>query len=156
MIPRHPALPWLGIAARMLVGLVLVMSGTYKAAAPPEEFALVIDAYRMIPSADLIQAMAVFLPWLELLVGFALILGYFTRHCAVAAAGMFGVFITAILSIKLRGIDLPNCGCFGFGFHPQPLQTAIMDALLFGAALLAYRHGPDRLSLDNWGGSGYN
>lgn len=156
VIPRRSARPWLGLAARVLVGLVLVLSGTFKAAAPPEEFALVLDSYRLLPSADLIQALSVFLPWLELLVGFSLIFGYFARLCAAAAAGMFGMFIIAILSLKLRGIELPNCGCFGFGFHPPPLHTLILDVLLGCAALLAYRHGPDRLSLDNWCSSGYN
>ncbi|MDD5656861.1 MAG: DoxX family membrane protein [Elusimicrobia bacterium] len=147
---------WAGLLARLVLGLVFVASGTMKASAPAEEFALVIEYYRLVPSADLILIIAAFLPWFELLTGYALILGFLVRPAALAAGAMNLVFILAILSTKARGLELPNCGCFGWGLHPTPNQTLALDFFLAAAAVQAFRKGAVRLSLDNWRGAGYN
>ncbi len=140
----------LGLAARILVGLVFVASGTLKAAAAPEEFALVIEYYRIIPSTEVILFVAAFLPWLEVIIGYALIFGFLTRPAATAAGAMLLGFIAAIGSTKLRGLELPNCGCFGFGFHPTPSHALMLDTLLIIVTLQAWRRGERLLSLDLW------
>ncbi len=140
----------LGLAARLIIGLVFIVSGTLKAAAPPEEFALVIEYYRIIPSPEAILFLATFLPWLEVIIGFSLVFGFFTRQAAAAAGAMLLTFIAAIFSTKLRGLELPNCGCFGFRFHPTPSQALVLDTLLIATALQAWRRGAERLSLDLW------
>jgi uncharacterized membrane protein YphA (DoxX/SURF4 family) len=142
--------PWLGLAARILIGLVFVISGTLKAAAPVEEFALVIENYGLVSSHDLILTLAAFLPWLEVIFGFALLFGFLTRAAAAAVGGMVLSFITAILHTKINHIVLPNCGCFGFGFHPTPSQELALNGLWAACAVQAFRQGADRLSLDNW------
>ncbi|MEK7859680.1 MAG: MauE/DoxX family redox-associated membrane protein [Elusimicrobiota bacterium] len=151
--PRLPA--WSGLAGRFVVGLVLVISGSMKAAAPPEEFSIVIEGYQLLRSQDLILMLATFMPWAEVVLGFALIFGYLTRAAAASAGALLLVFIGALLSAKARGLYLPNCGCFGAGFHPTPLMAIGIDAVLVGFALLAYRSGTLILSLDNWCGEGY-
>jgi len=148
--------PWLGVAARVLVGLIFVISGTLKAAAPVEEFALVIEYYGVVTSRDLILVLATFLPWLELMLGFALVFGFLTRAAAAGVGGLVLAFAGAIVSTKVRGIELPNCGCFGFGFHPTPSQELALNALWGVCAFQAFRRGSARLSLDNWCRSGYN
>ena len=142
--------PWLGLAARLLVGLVFVFSGTLKAAAPVEEFALVIENYGLVTSRDLILILAAFLPWLEVIFGFALLFGFLTRAAAAAIGGMILAFATAILYTKLKDIRLPNCGCFGFGFHPTPSQELALNGLWAACAVQAFRRGAERLSLDVW------
>jgi hypothetical protein len=90
------------------------------------------------------------------LIGYSLILGYFTRQAALGAAFLFACFIGALLSIKLRGIPLTNCGCFGIrGFHPSPDFTLAMDVVLAVGIVLAYRRGRTPPSLDNWTDGGY-
>ncbi|MBI3554543.1 MAG: DoxX family membrane protein [Elusimicrobia bacterium] len=147
----------LGLAARLVIGAVLVASGTMKSASPSEEFALIISNYQLqFISPDMAMALSVFLPWIELLLGYSLILGYFTRQAAAAAGGLFACFIGALLSLKARDIQLPNCGCFGIrGFHPSPTATLCMDAVLMAAAYLAWTRGETRPSLDNWSQGGY-
>ena len=142
--------PWLGLAARLLVGLVFVVSGTLKAAAPVEEFALVIENYGLVTSRDLILILAAFLPWLEVIFGFALLFGFLNRAAAAAIGGMVLVFATAILYTKVKGIRLPNCGCFGFGFHLTLSQELALNGLWAACAVQAFRSGAERLSLDNW------
>ena len=142
--------PWLGLTTRVLLALVFIISGTLKAAAPVEEFALVIENYRLVTSRDLILIVAAFLPWLEVVFGFALLFGFMTRAAAAAIGSMVLAFAGAILYTKLKDIRLPNCGCFGFGFHPTPSQELAMNGLWAACAVQAFRQGAEILSLDNW------
>ena len=63
---------------------------------------------------------------------------------------MFACFLGALISTKARGIELPNCGCFGAIFHVPLLATMIMDAFMLAAAGVSFSRGAQRLSLDNW------
>ncbi len=143
-----------GLIARLLIGGTLIVAGASKLAAPPQEFAVVIESYELV-STDAAETMAALMPWAELVLGFALVLGYFTPYASSFAGAMFVAFIGAILSTKARGIELPNCGCFGGSFHPKPLVTAGMDLVLLAACAAAFRHGAAILSLDKWAGDGY-
>ena len=142
--------PWLGLSARLLLGLVFVVSGTLKAAAPIEEFSLVIENYGLVSSRDLILILAAFLPWLEVIFGFALLFGFLTRAAAAAIGGMVIAFATAILYTKIKDIRLPNCGCFGFGLHPTPSQELAFNGLWAACSVQAFRRGAKYLSLDAW------
>ncbi|MDD5628572.1 MAG: DoxX family membrane protein [Elusimicrobia bacterium] len=142
--------PWLGLSARVILALVFIISGTLKAAAPAEEFALVIENYGLLTSRDLIMIAAAFLPWFEVVFGFALLFGFLTRAAAAAIGGMVLVFAAAISYTLLKDIRLPNCGCFGFGFHPTPSQELALNAAWAACAVQAFRQGARRLSLDNW------
>ena len=152
--PQKPEAPWLkyaGLIARLAVGGVLIVSGALKAAGAPEEFAIILSFYQILPDAMVMSAAAV-LPWLELLVGFSLLFGYFSKQAAGAALGLFSMFFLALLSTKLRGIELPNCGCFGAAWHVPPSITMALDASLIALASVALRHGGRTASLDSWAG----
>lgn len=145
---------WAGLAARLILGSVLVFAGASKRAAPVEEFSVVIESYDILPS-DAAQSAAALLPWAELFVGFALIFGYFTQISAAVAGAMFTGFLLALISTKARGIELPNCGCFGSGFHAPLWVTIAMDAVLLADAAFAFKYGALGASLDNWAGPRY-
>ena len=66
--------------------------------------------YRLVPGAAL-DLMALVLPWLELLVGLALILGIWARTAAVLVGALLLVFIVAISWNLVRGNPIV-CGCF--------------------------------------------
>lgn len=149
MVPAHA-----GLAGRLLAGAALAYSGTLKAAAPPEEFAIVIEAYGMLP-LSMVPSVSALLPWAEALAGFALILGFLTRASAAAAAAMFLAFETALLYAQARGLDLGSCGCFGPEIHLTPGQASLLDLLLLAAAAAAFGAGDRLLSLDNWASAGY-
>jgi uncharacterized membrane protein YphA (DoxX/SURF4 family) len=144
----------LGLLGRLAVGGVLVYAGATKAAGPSEEFALVISYYRLLPR-DLTLSMAAFLPWVELLVGWSLLLGVLTRMAAAAAGGLFGMFLLALASTLARGIELPNCGCFGDALHFTIPQALLFDSCMLGLCWLAFQGGREWLSLDSWASGGY-
>ncbi len=147
---RTPAwAPWAGLAARVTVGLVLVISGLMKAAAPVEEFAVVIESYHMVsPSAAL--SLAGILPWIEIVLGFSLLCGFMMNWSSRMVIGLFLAFIFVLVRVKLKGIVLPNCGCFGSAIHMTPLQAIAFDSVLVAAAFLSAKFGALKLSLDGW------
>lgn len=146
-----PSKPWdYGmLAARLAVGGILFSSGLYKAAGPVAEFAVIIDAYRILPPGLVFPAAAV-MSWTQLLVGAALLSGWLTRAAAVAAAGLMLAFIAALGSTVLRGIPLEDCGCFGAGIHSTPLQTISLDSVLLILCLLLLWRGRSAAALDGW------
>lgn len=138
----------LALAARLVVGLVLVYAGASKAAGPAEDFAYVLSAYDVIPR-DFVLPAAALIPWAELFVGWALILGVQTRKAAAAAGLLFASFLLSVGSTVLRGIPLPSCGCFGDSLHMTPVQTFAMDLCLSALCALAWRERAT-VSLDSW------
>ena len=78
----------------------------------PESFALAVQCYRLLPG-ELINQVAIMLPWVELTSGLAVLLGPPRWRAAGAfiIAGMLVVFTGAISLNMLRGIEA-SCGCF--------------------------------------------
>lgn len=146
--------PALGLAARVIVGAVLVYAGATKAASAPEEFALVIGAYDLLPR-DAVVTAASFLPWVELLIGWSLILGLRLREAAIACGALFAAFLFALASVQLKGIQLPNCGCFGDAVHLTLTQGLVFDSVLAGLCWLSWKSTPAAWSLDSWVEGGY-
>jgi uncharacterized membrane protein YphA (DoxX/SURF4 family) len=146
--------PAAGLAARVIVGAILVYAGAAKAAAPAEEFAIVIGSYDVLPR-EMVLTAATFLPWVEILVGWSLILGLRLRAAAACAGALFASFLFALVSVKAKGIQLPNCGCFGDGIHLTIAQGLLFDSALASLCWLAWRSAPARLSLDSWAEGGY-
>ena len=142
-----------GLAARLIVGAVFLIAGAQKAAGPVEEFAVVISGYGILPP-DMTTGAAAVIPWLEVFFGLSLAAGYFTRQAAATLGALSASFILALLSVKLRGYDLPNCGCFGGGIHLTMWQAMALDAALLGGASAAFKAGKERLSLDRWAEEG--
>lgn len=145
---------WPGLAVRLAAGGLLVFAGALKASAPSEEFAVVIDAYGLV-STDAAMTLAVFLPWIELILGWALVLGWQVRWMALGAAGLFAGFCLFLGSALARGLYLPDCGCFGMGFHPPPAATLVVDVLLLAGLTLLLKKGARAYSLDKWADGGY-
>jgi len=149
--PAAPAaaLEWAALLARVALGALLVYSGLHKAAAPVEEFMVVIEGYQVLPAPH-IRLFAHLIPWTELLAGSFLIAGLWTRAAAVVCGGLSSSFFLALLSTKLRRIELPNCGCFGGAIHLQAWQAMTLDAILIVCAIAAWRWGRGRLTVDRW------
>jgi uncharacterized membrane protein YphA (DoxX/SURF4 family) len=78
----------------------------------PEAFALAVHRYRILPGTW-VNAVALFLPWLECTCGLALLTGPARLRAAGAflISGMLAVFTIAISLNLVRGIEA-SCGCF--------------------------------------------
>jgi len=100
----------LSIALALLIGGAFVYAGALKAW-DPVKFAEDISNFRILPWSISVR-LAFYLPWLEILCGVALILGWLRSGALAIFTGLMVVFIAATISAKARGIDL-DCGCFG-------------------------------------------
>jgi len=106
----------------------------------PQDFAAIVQGYHVLPEA-LVNPVAIWLPWLELLLGLCLVSGYWAEGAVALTAGMFAVFWALMIVSAARGIDV-NCGCFSTqpvdpGAEPTPMLFYIgRDAVLLGFALI--------------------
>ena len=114
---------------RLLIGLIFVVSGFQKVSTPYQNFLFIIQQYEIVSDSVAIATARV-LPWIELIVGVFLILGFWLREVATAAAIMFVMFIVVVSQALLRGIDLSECGCFGELVSMPPQGTLVLDVCL--------------------------
>lgn len=76
----------------------------------PGLFANAVSNYRILPLA-LLHITAIILPWLELIIGMALIVNVYQRAANIILGGLLIIFTLAVSAAMLRGLDF-NCGCF--------------------------------------------
>lgn len=118
-----------------VVGLVFAAAAVPKIL-QPADFAVAIYRYQLMPHAT-INALAVFLPWLEILCAAALLFVPRLRSGAfVLVILMLLVFTTAISINLYRGIDIA-CGCFSVNAakgHLGWLSLVRNTALLLASA----------------------
>jgi uncharacterized membrane protein YphA (DoxX/SURF4 family) len=98
------------VLLRLIVGGIFLVSGLAKIA-DPVRFLLTLREFRLFPRV-LESFLAVYLPWLEFLLGLCVVLGILHRTSALLIAGLNGFFIVAIGLLIARGIEV-DCGCFG-------------------------------------------
>lgn len=127
------------LAARLAAGATFLYASLDKIA-DPAGFAQAIYNYRLLPDA-LLHPFALLLPWLEAVVGAALIAGLARRGAALLAAGMTVMFIAAVGTALARGLDI-SCGCF----HTRGGDGVGTSLLLRDLALLAACVTPLRLA----------
>ena len=142
--------PWLSLLIRVALGVVFVAAALPKIVDPPA-FAHMIYNYKLVPAAAL-NALALFMPWLELLCGLALILGIWRRSAAILVGLMLVMFIGAI-GINLVRDNAVNCGCFDVTSADKSHQELIGEMrtvilrdlgllLMVGQILMATRQQP--------------
>lgn len=127
--------PLLQTVLALAIGSIFVYAGIIKII-DPAQFAKDIGNYRLVPW-QAAAAIALYLPWLEIFCGAALIFKKFRLQlgATILLAGLCVAFVGALVSAKLRGLDI-KCGCFGHtGSHSISValvqDTMILAALIF-------------------------
>jgi putative oxidoreductase len=118
----------------VLTGAVFVYAGIVKVA-DPMRFASDINNYQIIPWSIGVR-LAFYLPWLEILCGFALILRRLYLGGLSILTALISIFIVASIAAKIRGIDI-TCGCFGHASKNWSFTGHLALDLAILAALLA-------------------
>jgi len=125
--------PWLVRLCRIAVGILFIVAALAKIG-DPAAFATQIHHFRLAPLA-FENAIAVLLPWIELLTGLALALNVRARSGAWLAAAMMAVFTLAVASAMARGLDF-ECGCFGTADATRVGARKLVENLAFTSAAL--------------------
>ncbi len=118
---------------RVIMAGLFLYAGFVKAM-QPDIFLRDIESYRLLPyQASLLVAL--YLPWLEITAGLALLLPSWSRASAGLLAGLMTVFLVAIISAWARGLDI-SCGCFGATEAKTNYPWLMLRDCLMLAALL--------------------
>lgn len=121
---------------QIALGAVFVAAALPKITDPPA-FAHMIYNYRLVPG-QIVNVLALVLPWIELVVGLLLILGAWRREAAVVATLLLLVFLGAIGWNLARGHAI-DCGCFDVrsaGKTPDQLLSDMKWVLVRDVGLL--------------------
>lgn len=116
---------------RLGLGGVFIYAGVAKLA-DVQQFYLDVHHFELTPS-DVSMVLAVFLPWLEIAMGAALVVRRLYIGSLGLSAALSLIFIVAISSAWWRWLDL-TCGCFG---HEENNATNFPRHLAFNGAMLA-------------------
>ncbi|MFC2036027.1 MauE/DoxX family redox-associated membrane protein [Chloroflexota bacterium] len=129
------------LSFRLLLGSILVAASLGKIA-DPNGFVNLVTSYNILPEG-LAQPFGVFLPWVELITGGLLILGFFPRLVAGISIILIAGFMIASSSSLLAGTEA-SCGCFGGAMPLSYTQSLLINGamLLMAVPLLLRRDEP--------------
>lgn len=103
------------VICRLILGGLFIYAGITKVS-NPHGFAGIIYNYKLMPDM-FITALAVLLPWVEIIAGIFLVAGIYKRTSASVLSALLIVFMIAISINLIRGLDF-DCGCF----NPVPTE----------------------------------
>ena len=122
---------WIELAARWILGLTFIYASLHKILAPAD-FAKIVYGYGLFPEI-FINLIAIIIPFLELVAGFALIIGRYPRSAAITINGLLLAFIVVLTINLIRGHEF-DCACFSTeqsGYSSSPKVTIARDIIYF-------------------------
>ncbi len=135
---------WLEIAIRLAIGFLFIYASVNKLM-HPEKFAVVIYNYRVLPY-ELVNLVAILVPWLEIAIGLLLICGIWLETAAFLLSALMLGFTILIISAILRGLNI-ECGCFNLSENGAIVswRRVIEDLILMAGGLFIFiRHLPSK------------
>tara|TARA_B110000305_G_C19321004_1_gene578934 strand:+ start:321 stop:749 length:429 start_codon:yes stop_codon:yes gene_type:complete len=122
---------------RLVFGALFIWSGIAKIK-DPIGFADAVRNFEIIGDPFAV-AVALFLPWFEVVSGIAVMWDRFAKSASFLITGMVAVFTILILSAWIRGLDI-SCGCFGgTGEMNYPVKIAQNVGLITMGALIWWK-----------------
>lgn len=106
--------PFISFLIRSVIGSILLLAGYFKLRAGYQWFNKIVQSYQL-PNNNLSSAIAIALPYLEVVLGLLLIIGVQVWWTHIASILLFTVFSIVVWTTYLRGIKV-DCGCFGDRF----------------------------------------
>ncbi|MGC4934562.1 MauE/DoxX family redox-associated membrane protein [Gordonia sp. DT30] len=95
-----------------VVGMILLVAGVPKLT-DTDRVIRAVRGYQILPDAEA-RLVGRTLPWVELVLGAALIVGVVPEIAGAAAAALFAVFTVGLVINLARGRRDLDCGCFAF------------------------------------------
>ncbi len=138
MPPPDPfgRLAWIELLARWALGLAFVLASLHKIM-QPAAFAQIVYSYQLFPDFS-INLIAIFIPFVELIAGLALVVGFYPRAAATIVNALLVAFVLIIAFNLLRGHEF-DCGCFPTFitrlFADSPISMLVRNAVLLALSL---------------------
>lgn len=121
------------LVIRTAIAVIFIIAGAEKIA-NPENFALSISNYRLLPVYS-INIFAVVLPWIEIISGILLLFGIAVKENSTIILTLLLIFTSAIVISLFRGLSI-DCGCFGKGTQIGMLKLGENLLMIIGTFLL--------------------
>jgi putative oxidoreductase len=133
---------------RLAIGIVFVYAAISKIT-HPDQFARIIYNYHILPGG-VINLFALFLPWIEILCGFLLVMGFWHKSAAVTLGGVTVVFIIALSVALFRGVNI-ECGCFSTTSKAKGpvIDLIVRDTIMLVGCALIFAANKTFLALDS-------
>lgn len=103
----------ISIWASILLGIIFVAAGLGKLFTSAEGFKTIFDPFPGFMATAFSDAVFNYLPYLEIVIGLALIIGIMPRFAAVLSALLIAGFITNNAWLLIQGAGYEPCTCFG-------------------------------------------
>jgi len=138
---------------RIILGFLFIFSGIFKAV-NPVDFGKVLIQYGLLPEI-LIPYFAILIPFLELILGTLLVLGFRIKSVSFFSIIIMSLFTIAILINLIRGESF-DCGCFelnrlGIGLSEElSYKLVARDILFIILYLLVFRAKKHYFSIDDY------
>lgn len=129
--------PILSLILRLYLSGVFIYASLHKINFPAE-FADNIAGYLIVPYW-LINPLAVFMPWLELVCGLFLLAGVRVRAATLLIAGMLIMFTLAVIVALVQDTPI-GCGCFQSVGEAISWWTVLRDLAWLGMSAHVYRY----------------
>ena len=104
--------PWVAVLLRVLLGGVFIFAGFSKLLLPHAEVVAHVQQYQVLP-AWLVSITAMFLPWIEVGSGTALLVGFYTTLAALLIALQLLTFSALMVIVLAAGIPLRTAAVLG-------------------------------------------
>ena len=115
---------------RLILGVIFIYA-SYDKILHPKAFAEVVYNYQILPDG-LINLTAIFLPWIEIMIGVFLIVGFWMLGTVIWCNTLLVAYTGALGFNLARGLDV-NCGCFSTT-KGSPIS---IESILWDVAFLA-------------------
>lgn len=130
---------------RIIVALVFIYAGIEKIS-DLKSFSQSIYNYKILPN-ELINFLAITLPWLELVSSLLLLFGISVKENAAIIGSLLIVFIIAIAVSMIRGLDI-DCGCFGKA-NPVGWRKLIENTLMLIICFSLILYGSKKFTIQS-------
>ena len=126
---------YLSFALRIYLGYCFIYASLSKIP-DPAQFAEATANYRLVPFMFL-NLGAVILPWIELITGLFLIIGFKLRTSVIVIGLLLIIFDLMILINMYQGAPI-NCGCYDIVGEPIGWKKVLENALMLAFSVQIY------------------
>lgn len=129
----------LAFVIKLILGVSFIYASYHKIE-DPQAFAKILYGYDIFPDIS-INILAITVPFVELVAGFSLILGWFPRSALLIINILLALFILIIGFNLIRGHQF-DCGCFSFASQNQTLlniYSLIRDVVMLTGGIFLYK-----------------